>query len=154
MEISSLLKIGWAKFFKNKMNEINFFLIVIYILIQLKCLFILPSNLYGWHSECIAIVLFTTIMHCDLPLFNWVKEVENTHSVQWSVTLCLTKSLRHVRSVYCIINMALKPSTSWSKVQFAIWYTNRIIAKRHQIQFRVFTFTLARWVKMLTMSTS
>ena len=47
MEISSLLKIGWAKIFKNKMNEINFFLIVIYILIQLKCLFILPSNLYG-----------------------------------------------------------------------------------------------------------
>ena len=64
MVISILLKIGTVKFLKNlhidlitkklifqirKLNESNFFLIIIYILIQLfiQCLFILPENLYG-----------------------------------------------------------------------------------------------------------
>ena len=70
MVISILLKIGTVKFPKNlhiglitkklffqikKLNESNFFLIIIYILIQFKVFIILPENLYG---------LLTFRMHC------------------------------------------------------------------------------------------
>ena len=54
-----------------------------------------------WHSECIAIGVLTTTWHCNWPQFNWVKEVDNTASVQWSLTVCFGEVLtsQHVRSV-------------------------------------------------------
>ena len=37
-----------------------------------------------WHSECIAIAKLITIMHCNWPQFNWVKEGNETAGSQSS----------------------------------------------------------------------
>ena len=41
-------------------------------------------------------------MHCDWQKFNWVKQANNSTSVQWSVTECCDKDFtsQHVRSGY------------------------------------------------------
>ena len=86
-------------------HEINFFLIIIYILLQFKTVYwFSPENsMDNWHSECIAICQWTTIMHCNWPQFNWVKEGNNTAGGQWSITLCFDEvfTSQHVTSVYC-----------------------------------------------------
>ena len=91
-------------------HEINFFLIIIYILLQFKTVYwFSPENsMDHWHSECIAICQWTTTMHCNWPQFNWVKEGNNTAGGQWSITLCFDKvfTSQHVTSVYCNLNMA------------------------------------------------
>ena len=50
-----------------------------------------------WYSKCTAIGLLTTTMQ-----FNWVKEVDNTASVQWGLAVCFNEFFisHHVRSVY------------------------------------------------------
>ena len=86
-------------------HEINFFLIIIYKLLQFKTVhwFSSENSVDKWHSECIAICQSATIMHCNWPQFNWVKEGNNTADGQWSVTLCYDEifTSQHVTSVYC-----------------------------------------------------
>ena len=87
MVISILLNTGEVKFLKTWhfvsivkiaifqikiLNEINFFLILIYILLQYKiiCLFPLEFFVGNWHSEYIAIGQRNGIMYCNWPQFN------------------------------------------------------------------------------------
>ena len=41
--------------------------------------------LFLWHTDSIGLI--TTIVHCNLPQFNWVKQVNNTAGVRSAMTL-------------------------------------------------------------------
>ena len=60
-----------------------------------------------WHSEYIIIGLLTTTWHCNWPQFNCVKEVNNTASVHWSLTVCCNEifTSQNVTSVYCNLKL-------------------------------------------------
>ena len=57
-------------------NEINFFLIIIYIFVQFKNVywFLLEISKDSWHSECVTFCQQTTIMHCNWLPFDWVQK--------------------------------------------------------------------------------
>ena len=62
-----------------------------------------------WSTDihtCIAIGILTITWHCNWPQFNWVKETDNTASVQWGLTVCFGHvfTSQYVTSVYSNLN--------------------------------------------------
>ena len=82
------------------LNEIDFFLVIIHILIQFqKCSYISPNNFY-WSID--------PSPHNALQLTTFLFELKrnNTDGSQWSLTLCFDEvgTSQHIRSVYYFLN--------------------------------------------------